>query len=454
MSIPPTLELFGNLEEMLYTTGRDDKESPSPLFTLIAENKVTNIIINLIKHTIKLVKVDNQDIEDIIKGYATGRDCRKEDIIFYLMLIDLINYNIDEYIDVKKILSEQYSIFTKDKTGCSSFHFIECKNAKHKSENTNIYKIDQDGYKIEFINQGQYPLDFNHGKNSHGLSFTFHKLYDGKINLTGKPSFVFKFEMLTNVYSIESAKTYFKSLTTFSSWEIHICDKEGNLLVYNTKTQNNTLKTLDIDDYLYFNTLNNPQLISLNDVKEIALEKFNVEYIANLKVSKNKLINLNTTYISKIGTSSHVLTQKDVSKCLKNNHLVLANEYNNEGDKTGLYHQFQMYMAENNNPKVEFLLCSLFYQDHRTTNELNLIDKKITKLKDAPINKVSYQLLKELITIDLGHRITSQNSIVNLYKEKNKIIRMAIRSQLKINLKKLDIEFPTLDLLYKLKILS
>ena len=133
---------------------------------------------------------------------------------------------------------------------------------------------------------------------------------------------------------------------------------------------------------------------------------------------------------------------------------MLANEYNNEGDKSGMYHQLQMYMSQKNDPKIEFLLCSLFYQDHRNINELNLIDKKITNLKDTPINKVSYQIIKELITIDLGHKITSQNSIVNLYREKNKIIRMAIRSQLKINLKKLDIEFPTIDLLYKLKILS
>jgi len=454
MIIPPTLQLFGKIDEILYSKGRDDKICIPPLLTLFPNNKLTNMVINLIKHTARLVVINNGEIEKIIGGYANGRNMRSEDIIFYLMLIDLINYNINEYVDVGKIHSEQFSIFSKKDDVCSSFHLIESKNAKTKSEFLSIYDIQQPDYKIQFLNQGQYPLDFNHGKNSHGLSFAFHKLYDGKINIKGKPSFIFKYEMLTQIDSLSSAKKIFKNLTTFSSWEIYIYDSSGNLLIFNTQTKNQTIKHLSNGDFLYYSTINNPRLINLDDVKDIINESFEIEHITNLKVSRNKLINLNTCYISKIGEKCDFLTQDNISKCLKNNHLVLANEANHKGNKSELYHQLQMYLSENNDSKIRFLLYSLLYQDHRNQNELNLIDKKISKLKESNINKHSFHLIKELITIDLGHKITSKNNIANLYLEKNKIIRKAIRSQFKINLTKMDIEFPSIDILYKLKILS
>ncbi len=454
MPTPPTSMVIDNYDELLYTIGRDHKILPSPLYNLIPENKITGILHKFIKSITRLIKIDNTEINKILEGYAKGREISREDIIFYLMLVDLINYNIDEYIDINRIVTEQYSIFSyqDDKTLTQYIH--ESKNAKIKSKDTTIYSLKKGAYQIDFLNLGQFPLDFNFAKNSQGISFTFHKQNNGKINLKGKPHFIFKYEMITQVDSVKAAEIYLSNLETFSSWTIYLFFPSGQLLIFNTYDNSKQSIQLSNNDFQYFYTENNPQIIDIKNVKEIISFKDDVNKYTSKEIIKSKIININTSIIGIIYDKLTFLDQNNISQSLKNKHLILANEANHKSNKSELYHHLQMYLAENKNCQVEFLLYSLFYQDHRNQNELNSIDKLISRLKDKKINKNNYNLLKELITIDLGHNVTSQKSIINLYREQNKLVRMAIRKLFKINLQTFEIEFPSIDLLYKLNILS
>lgn len=257
------IHLFGNPEENFYALGKKDQFSYDEIYQQISMLCARN---NFFAQVLKLAteylsrqkKSENTEFLKNIKAYAEGLERNQENVIFAMLLPELV-----------AAFNKWSPQLIQYVPGCSSLLYLDQQNKcptharildyalagpYERYERTLTYDFRGQKKICSFSTSGM-PFPSLTGFNESGLSVALHYKHGNYFNFEGESIFFITQEVLQKCSDIRSAIKLLRTKSSMSYWGIILGDKNGEVASVDLHGSDYYQEKFDLSDhdYLYFN---------------------------------------------------------------------------------------------------------------------------------------------------------------------------------------------------------
>ena len=257
------IHLFGNPAENFYALGKRDKNAFAEVYEQISRLCIRNDFMSkVLKATSELSTRFNKKKHgphfDDIKSYAEGLERPVEDVIFTMLMPEMVASFNKWAPDLLSLLPGCSSLFIWDKKNHGSIHTrildYALSGPFEKFERSILYDF-KDRYKIFSYGSAGIALPGLTAMNDQGLTLALHYKHGQYFNLEGESIFFIASEILSECASGREAIKLLRSKQSISFWGLYLTDKNGEVTSIDICGKELHQEKFDLKDhpYLYFN---------------------------------------------------------------------------------------------------------------------------------------------------------------------------------------------------------
>ncbi len=302
----PLLELIGDPIENFYQLGLKDRENINILINHMKSlaktpwPKLTNIIENTMQLTASSILAQSEIAKKKIAAYAEGLAKPTNEIVYTLLLPELLSCMSNWYPEIPRLLY-----------GCSSFFALDTKTSRpiharvldfslvgsyDQFERALITKYTGEAKIFSYSSIG-LPYPSLTAMNEHGVTLALHQKFTNKFDRAGTPIFELAHQLIANVKDRDDAIKFLGSSRTLTCWCFLLSFPDGKILIADLMGKELVKKefTLESNEVLYFNNMPLSNEINQNSMLPYGMANYcqmreNSAQIIKTKISQSNNI--------------------------------------------------------------------------------------------------------------------------------------------------------------------
>lgn len=257
------IELFGDPQENFFSLGKKDKSSYDQIYQQISmlcgrNNILTQLLKISTEYATKLKRKKEISLLDEMNAYAEGLDRPLDDVVFSLLLPELVASFNQWTPQLMNLIPGCSSLFYLDQSSGTPIHArildYAVSGPFEKYERAIKYDFNGSHQVIGFGSSGM-PFPSLTGFNNQGLSLALHYKHGSQFDFSGESIFSITQELLFQCSDIRECLKLLKGKQSIAHWGIYLSDKNKEIVTIDIKGKEIYQEKFDLNDhpYLYFN---------------------------------------------------------------------------------------------------------------------------------------------------------------------------------------------------------